>query len=279
MSAQPAAMRARPAAVSAPPVVRTARRNPWGAVYLALMYGFLFAPIAVLVVFSFNTSRLNAVWTGFTLAWYGELFRDVEILRATKNSLVVAFASTLVSTAIGTLTAFAVHRRRFRGKPLLEGVLYIPLIIPEIVMGIALLAFFVLAGFKLGLGTVIIAHIAFSISFVTVVVRARLHGLDRAYEEAAMDLGANEWQTFWRVTLPLVMPGILAGALLAFTLSLDDFIITFFTAGPGSTTLPLRVYGMVKLGVSPTVNALSTLMVTVTLVLTVFAERFRRASV
>jgi spermidine/putrescine transport system permease protein len=166
-----------------------------------------------------------------------------------------------VATIIGTLAALALQRYRFPGHALSESVLYIPVIIPEVVMGISLLAFFAQAGMRLGLTTIALSHIAFNIPFVTLVVRARLHGFDRAIEEAAMDLGANEITTFWRVTLPTIMPGVLAGAMLAFTLSLDDYVITYFTAGPGSTTLPLRVFSMVRFAVTPEVNALSALWV------------------
>src|SRR5690606_38588617 len=184
-----------------------------------LVFALLYLPIVVLVAFSFNASRLNVVWEGFTLQWYGEMVRDAAIVRAARNSLIVATVSTIVSTLLGTLTAFALARHRFRWKRWLEGLLYIPIILPEIVMGISLLAFFALVGMRLSLTTMIIAHITFCAAFVSVVVRARLHGLDRTLERAAMDLGANEWRTFWKVTFPLVSPGIIAGALIAFTLS------------------------------------------------------------
>lgn len=260
----------------------------WGKRLLGLhawlVFAFLYLPIVVLVAFSFNASRLNVVWEGFTLQWYGEMVRDAAIVRAARNSLIVATVSTIVSTLLGTLTAFALARHRFRWKRWLEGLLYIPIILPEIVMGISLLAFFSLVGMRLSLTTMIIAHITFCAAFVSVVVRARLHGLDRTLERAAMDLGANEWRTFWKVTFPLVSPGIIAGALIAFTLSLDDVIISFFTAGPGSTTLPLYVLSMVRLGVNPKVNALSATMLVVTFLLMTIAyllpmgRRMRRAA-
>jgi spermidine/putrescine transport system permease protein len=238
----------------------------WLRIYAILAFAYIYLPILVLVIFSFNTQKLNVRWEGFTLHWYGELLQDANILLAARNSLIIATTSTLVSTVIGTLAALSLQRYSFRGKTASEATLYIPVIIPEVVMGIALLAFFVQVGIGLGLLTITLAHIAFSIPFVTLVVRARLHGFDRAIEEAAMDLGANELTTFWRVTLPTIMPGVLAGALLAFTLSLDDYVITYFTAGPGSTTLPLRVFSMVRFAVTPEVNALSTIWI-----LTVFA--------
>ncbi len=243
--------------------------------YAILAYAYLYLPILLLILFSFNTSRFSVQMEGLTLRWYGDLFRDRAIWEATRNTLIVAFTSTAVSTVIGTMAALALHRYHFRGKGFSEATLYIPVIIPEVVMGIALLAFFAQAGFTLGLLTIIIAHIAFSIPFVTLTVRARLQGLDRSIEEAAMDLGANELVTFWRITLPMIMPGVLSGALLAFTLSLDDYIITLFTAGPGSTTLPLRVFSMLKQAVTPKVNALSTLWLLVILVVLLVSQRLQ----
>lgn len=229
--------------------------------YAILAYLYLYFPIIILVIFSFNTQRLNIQWEGFTLAWYRVLITDSEVLLATRNTLLIAFFSTIVATILGTLTALGLHRYRFPGYRLSESALYIPVIIPEVVMGIGLLVFFSLIRFKLGLVSIALSHIAFSIPFVALVVRARLHGYDKVIEEAAMDLGANEAITFFRITLPTILPGILAGALLAFTLSLDDYVITFFTAGPGSTTLPLRIYSMVRHSVTPEINALSTIWV------------------
>jgi spermidine/putrescine transport system permease protein len=231
--------------------------------YAALMYSFLYVPILILIIFSFNKSRLNAVWTGFTFEWYGKLMQNSDVLAAAKNSLTVGAVSTIVATMIGTFAA---------GKTALDGMLYLPIVIPEIVMGISLLAFFALVKIPLGIMTLVIAHITFCIPFVVVIVRARLEGFDRSLEEAARDLGANEWQTFTKVTLPIIGPGILAGALLSFTLSIDDVIISFFVAGPSSTTLPLKIFSMVKFGVSPEINALSTLMLVITLTIAVFAQ-------
>jgi spermidine/putrescine transport system permease protein len=233
----------------------------WLRIFAVLVYVYIYLPILILIVFSFNEQRLNIRWTGFTLEWYRALFRDQAILDATRNTLIIAVVATIVSTFIGTMAALVLQRYRFPGYTAAESTLYIPVIIPEVVMGISLLAFFALIGFRLGLTTIALAHIAFCIPFVTLTVRARLHGFDRSIEEASMDLGANELTTFRRVTLPTIMPGVLSGALLAFTLSLDDYVITYFTAGPGSTTLPLRVYSMVRFAVTPEVNALSTLWV------------------
>jgi spermidine/putrescine transport system permease protein len=241
----------------------------WLRGYTFLAYLYLYIPILILIIFSFNTMKLNIRWEGFTLSWYGILFRDQDIIQATRNTLIIAAISTLVATVVGTLAALAMQRYRFPGYAASETLMYIPIVIPEVVMGISLLVFFVMIHLTLGLVTITLAHIAFNIPFVTLVVRARLHGYDNAIDEAAMDLGANEMSTFWRVTLPTILPGVLSGAMLALTLSLDDYVITYFTAGPGSTTLPLRVFSMVRFMVTPEVNALSTLWV-----LTVFIVLF-----
>ena len=234
-----------------------------------LMYLFMYAPIVILILFSFNASRYASSWEGFSLRWYQVLFNDRAIGLALRNSLLVALLATAISTVIGTMAALALERYDFWGKLSFDALLYLPIIIPEIAMAVMLLLFFILTRVQLGLGTVIIAHVAFCVSYVAVVVCARVAGLDRTLEEAAQDLYANEWQTFRRVTLPLIMPGIVGGALLAFTLSLDDFVITFFTTGPGTTTLPIQVYGMIKTGVTPEINALSALMLVVSVVLVV----------
>jgi spermidine/putrescine transport system permease protein len=261
----------------------------WLRLIAILTYVYLYLPIIILIIFSFNTQKINVQWEGFTLRWYKDLFNDQEVMIALRNTLLVATISTVIATVIGTLAALALQRYRFPGYVAAESMLYIPVIIPEIVMGIALLALFSQSslilqklspvfGFSLGLGTITIAHIAFSIPFVALVVRARLHGFDKSIEEAAMDLGANEITTFRRVTLPTIMPGVLAGALLAFTLSLDDYVITYFTAGPGSTTLPLRIFSMVKTAVTPKVNALSTLWVVTVFVLLLIGQIAQRRS-
>jgi spermidine/putrescine transport system permease protein len=211
------------------------------------------------------------------------------VVNAAKNTLTIAGVSTVVSTIIGTMAALALQRYRFRLRVFSELSLYVPIVIPEIVMGISLLVLFnaIFNGLNaalglqgdqrlvLGLGTVIVSHIAFSIPFVVLTVRARLTGFDKSVEEAAADLGANEWNTFWRVTLPLIMPGVLSGALLAFTLSLDDFIITFFTTGPGSTTLPIYVYGLLRRIITPEVNALSAVWIGVVLIALLISQRLQ----
>ncbi|MQL50738.1 spermidine/putrescine ABC transporter permease PotC [Desulfofundulus thermobenzoicus] len=243
--------------------------------YGFLVYAFLYLPIMILVVYSFNRSKLNAVWTGFTVDWYAVLVRDTAIIQAAWNSLVVAVLSTFIATMIGTLAAVGMHRYHFRGKTALNGMLYIPIIIPEIVMGISLLVFFSLVKIPLGLLSLILAHVTFCIPFVVLTVRARMEGFDRHLEEAAMDLGASNLQTLRYVTMPVIMPGILAGVLLSFTLSLDDVIISFFVSGPGSMTLPLKIYSMVKFAVTPEINALCTIMMVLTLLLVLIAERLR----
>jgi spermidine/putrescine transport system permease protein len=250
----------------------------WLRLYTLIAYIYLYFPILILIVFSFNTMKLNVRWEGFTLNWYRVLFNDQQVLLATRNTLIIAIFSTIIATVIGTLAALAMQRYHFPGYNVSETVMYIPIVIPEVVMGIALLVFFVLAHITLGLVTIALSHIAFNIPFVALVVRARLHGYDNSIDEAAMDLGANETITFWRVTLPTIMPGVLAGAMLAFTLSLDDYVITYFTAGPGSTTLPLQVFSMVKTMVTPEINALSTiwvLLVFVVLLIGQIAQRQR----
>jgi spermidine/putrescine transport system permease protein len=235
--------------------------------FAALIYAFLYAPILVLVFFSFNSTRSTQVWTGFSLEWYGELLRDQSILDAFRISMIVGVTATAIATVIGTLTALAMTRYHFRGKTFADSTIYAATVMPEIVVGVSLLVFFVAATIPLGIVTIIIAHVAFTISFVTIVVRARLSGMDRSVEEAAQDLGASPVQTFLRVTLPLILPGVMAGALLAFTLSFDDFVITFFVSGVGSSTLPLKIWSMIRFGVSPAINALSTVVLVVTMVL------------
>jgi spermidine/putrescine transport system permease protein len=272
------------------------RRHPLIFSAAILVYTFLYAPILVLVLFSFNASRANVTFEGFVpkfsqqvvmdgslvksspcgpFHWFCELGKNRDVTQAARNTLTIAFISTISSTIIGTMAALALQRYEFKLKLFSQLSLYIPIVIPEIVMGIGILTLFSqlfaalnqslgLTGdsrLSLGLGTVIVSHIAFSIPFVTLVVQARLQGFDKSYEEAAMDLGANEWTTFRRVTFPMIMPGVLSGALLAFTLSLDDFVITFFTNGPGSTTLPIYVYGLLRRIITPQVNALSTVWI------------------
>ena len=248
--------------------MRKGRAALWAAAIVA--YLFLYLPLAIVVVYSFNDSRLNAEWVGFTIDWYRKLASNDEMISAAINSLAIALVASLVSTALGTMAGVAMHRYRLRLLPVL---VLTPIAVPEILMGVALLIFFVLLNFTLGLVSVALAHIAFCIGFVAIVVRARLAGMDESLIEAARDCGATPWQAFRRITLPLIMPGVIAGALMAFTLSIDDFVITFFTAGAGTVTLPLQIYSMIKIAVTPEVNAVSTLLMLLTLVLILVAAR------
>ena len=252
------------------------RAPGWLVAVVGAVYLFLHAPILVLMVFSFNNSKFSVDWRGFTLQWYHRLLERPDILQGLKISLIVGVGATVVSAVFGTLVALALARHRFRGRRLFEGFLYVPVVTPEIVVGISLLILFALLKFPLGVTTITIAHVAFCISFVVIVVLARLEGMDRHLEEAAMILGADEITTFWRVTVPQLWPGILAGALLAFTMSFDDFVITSFVSGPGSSTLPIVVYGMVRRNVEPSINAVSTIILLVTAILIYVADRLLR---
>jgi len=248
------------------------------AVHTALVYLFLYAPIAVLVVFSFNAARQTATWDGFTLDWYRSVLADDALLHSARNSLLVAALTTVAAVLLGTPAALGLARHEFRGKRATQALLYLPVIIPEVVLGAALVTFFGAVELRLSLWTVVLAHVVFSVSYVAIVVRARFAGLDPSLEEAARDLGAGPFETFRRVTLPLAAPGILASALLVFTLSIDDYVITSFVAGVGATTLPLHIYSLLKVGVTPEVNAVSTLLLAGTVVLIVLAQRLLRGS-
>ena len=252
-------------------------RRLWLRLTMGLTLLFLYAPIVVLVVFSFNDSRRNIVWRGFTTRYYEKAWNNGSLIEAFTNSLTIAFISTAVSIVLGTLAAIMLWRFRFPGRSAFEGAIALPIIIPEICMGVAMLAFFARIGWPtdlpwpLNLGAITIAHISFSFPFVTMVVRARLQRFNVELEEAARDLGASGWQTFRDILLPYMRPGLIAGALLAFTLSLDDFVITFFTAGPDQITFPVKVYSMVRFSVTPEVNAASTVLILITLLLTAIA--------
>ena len=237
---------------------------------------FLYLPIALVVVYSFNASELNVLWAGFTLRWYADVWHDGQLMEALRNSLIIASATTAISCALGTGSAWLLYRYRFRGSGAVRAVIFIPLIVPEIILGVSLLLLFSAARVQLGFTTVTIAHVTFCFPFVMIAVRARLAGLDPALEEAAMDLGATPFQAFVRVIVPYLMPAIVSGALMAFTLSLDEFIVTYFTYSAAATTLPVKIYGMIKPGLKPTVNALSTLLIVATAVLVLAAEWARR---
>jgi spermidine/putrescine transport system permease protein len=251
------------------------------SIHAWLVFAFLYLPILIIVALSFNQSRFGVHFTGFTFDWYLRLFGNERVFDFLMNTLIVAVVSTTASTILGTLLAIGLVRYRFRLQAALRYLLYVPVVVPDVVMGISLLLLFdvvrdAIGWPRLSLFTIIMAHITFQIAYVTLVVRARLTLLDPTLEEAAQDLGATPWQTFREVTLPLIMPGVIAGALLAFSLSLDDFVVTFFTAGPGSTTLPLYIFSSVKLGITPEIHALSTLMVGATILLLVLGRLYWR---
>ena len=227
---------------------------------LLIVFMFLFLPICVLIVFSFNTSKLNIMFEGFTLKWYYELFKNPILLEALWNTLLVAVISTLISVIIGTISAYALKKFDFPFKKFINELLYIPVVIPEIVLGISLLCIYSLLKIELGMFTLILSHVAFSIPFVIINVNSVLDTMNPNLEEAASDLGASKIKTFFKVVIPSLIPGILSGAQLAFTLSLDDVVISYFTAGPESNTLPLQVFAMIKTGVTPDVNAMITIM-------------------
>lgn len=236
------------------------RAARWAALGLALAY--LYAPIVLVVVYSFNASRLVTVWGGWSLRWYGALFANQQLVASATTSLQAALAAATLATILGTLAAIALDRfGRFPSRGLFAGMIYAPLVLPEVVMGLALLLLFVAVGLERGFGTLVVAHATLGLGFVTIIVRARLAGFDRALEEAARDLGAGPLTAFARVTLPLVAPAVVAGFLLAMTLSLDDLVLASFNSGPGSTTLPMRIYSEVRLGVTPQINAMSTLLI------------------
>jgi len=258
----------RPLSVAPPATVRDrvpGLFEPAIKIWAGAVYAFLFLPIVFVIVFSFNESRLVAVWGGFSLKWYGIAWADHAVLEALRTSLVVASINAVLAVAFGTLAAVGMVRvgRRLRG--VFETMVYGTIVTPEIVIAIASLLFFVTINFDLGIPTIVIAHVVYNTSIVSLIVRSRLAGMDRTLEEAAQDLGATPIRTLWRVTLPLLYPAILAGGLLAFTFSFDDFVLTFFVAGAGSTTLPLLIFSMLRFGVSPVINAVATVMLVVTL--------------
>ncbi|MBL0373065.1 ABC transporter permease [Rhizobium sp. KVB221] len=241
--------------------MRKTREKLYGRLTLVLVFGFLYLPIAVLVLLSFNASGLPTTWSGFSTKWYVSLFGNSEILRAAWNTLVVAIFATLISTVLGTMLALGMEARRRKSNSL-EALAFAPMVIPDIVLAVALLSFLSRLNLTLGLHTIVISHVVFDLAFVCSVVRARLKNFDYSIVEASRDLGGSAWTTFWRVTFPVILPAIIAGALLSFTLSVDEFIIAFFTAGAGrsSITLPMQIYSMIRFGVTPEINALATLV-------------------
>ncbi|MCI8647195.1 MAG: ABC transporter permease [Firmicutes bacterium] len=248
---------------------RLRKKRLWGRVsnvYAFLVYLFIYVPIIVMVIYSFNDQKNNYYWNGFTTEWYEKLFTNSDLVGYLGISLIVAVAATIISVIIGTIGALGLVRFEFKLKSVISNSLYIPIVVPEVVLGISLLMLFEIANFPLGMTTMILSHATFCIPFVVIIMRGRIAGMDLSIEEASMDLGANRLITFFRVTLPLLIPGIMSGAFMSFTLSIDDVIISNFVAGPYATTLPVKILSMVKTGLSPEVNALTTLMVLVLLV-------------
>lgn len=241
-----------------------------------LGYLFLYVPLLLLILYSFNNSRVNVEWVGFTLHWYKVLFSDIQLMDAALNSLIIAVIASSVSIVLGTLAGISLHKYKLR---LLPGLVLIPIAAPELLVGVSLLLFFLMINFTLGLPSIALAHIAFCTSFVAIAVKSRMHGMDDSIIDAARDLGATPFKAFWLILLPTIFPGIIAGGLMAFTLSIDDFVITFFTAGVGSSTLPLAIYSMLKMGVTPEVNAASTMIILVTLILMAIATKLSPAIV
>ena len=259
-------------------------RRKWLQVLFAVIFFVLYAPIVTLIAFSFNTDKRGIVWRGFTFDNYVKAWNNGPLIEALTNSLVIALIATVFATILGALAAILLWRFRFPMKGAYEGFMALPIVIPEICMGVALLLFFVNSGmmaffvnmpWPLNLGNIIVAHVVFCFPFVAVVVRSRLVGFNRQLEEASKALGASEWQTFWSIIVPYMKPGLIAGALLAFTLSLDDFVITFFTSGPETVTFPVKVYSLVRRGVSPEINAASTVLIVITVVATVIAMKLQ----
>lgn len=259
----------------------------WLRILFVAIFFVLYAPIVTLIAFSFNTDKRGIVWRGFTFDNYVKAWNNGPLIEALTNSLVIALIATVFATILGALAAILLWRFRFPMKGAYEGFMALPIVIPEICMGVALLLFFVNSGmmaffvdmpWPLNLGNIIIAHVVFCFPFVAVVVRSRLVGFNRQLEEASKDLGASEWQTFWSIIVPYMKPGLIAGALLAFTLSLDDFVITFFTSGPETVTFPVKVYSLVRRGVSPEINAASTVLIVITVVATVIAMKLQAPS-
>lgn len=241
-------------------------------VWTWLVFAFLYLPIVLLIVFSFNKSKLNIVWTGFTLDWYVKLMDNAPIIRALRNSLIIAGVTTVASVILGTIGAWLLYRYRYPAVRALNTLIFVPMVIPEIIMGISLLILFTVVEFGLGFTTIIISHVTFCFPFVLVAIQARLSGLDPFLEEAAMDLGATPLKAFWLVIVPYLLPAIFSGTLMSFTLSLDELLVTYFVASPSSATLPMKVFGMAKVGLNPMLNAISTIFIVGTAILVLVSE-------
>ncbi|PTY07535.1 spermidine/putrescine ABC transporter permease PotC [Opitutaceae bacterium EW11] len=250
--------------------------NAFLGAWTLAVFAFLYVPIAVLVVYSFNESRLNIIWQGFTTRWYTELLHNAPLLTALKNSLLIAVFTTFFAIVLGTAGAWLLYRYQFRATRLIHALVSIPMIMPEIIIGISLLIFFTTVSLSLGFTTVVISHVTFCFPFVLVAVQARLQGLDPSLEEAALDLGATPFQAFWRIIVPNLRPAIVSGGLMAFTLSMDELIVTFFTTSAKSATLPIRVFGMAKIGLNPMLNALSAVLILATIASMLFSGNLKK---
>lgn len=257
------------------------RRFSWfNAVSLTFGFAFLYTPMLILIIYSFNASKLVTVWAGFSTRWYGELLHDQAFLDAAWVTLRVAVASSTLATILGTMAAYGLIRGgRFFGRTLFSGMIYAPLVMPDVILGLSLLLLFIAIGLDRGILTIVLAHTTFAMCYVSVVVSSRLVTFDRALEEAALDLGASPWQTFRLVTLPIIAPAVISGWLLAFTLSLDDLVIASFTTGPSSTTLPIKIFSSIRLGVSPQINALSSIMIGIVTIGVIIASVVSKRSI
>lgn len=256
--------------------MKKSKSNIANLTVFTFVMAFLYIPLVILIIFSFNNAKIVTGWKGFTFKYYYELFANREILTAFWNTILVGMLSTVISTILGVLSALALENKKFTGRKFLSGLIFLPLIMPDILMGVSLALLYNFMKIQTGLWTVLLAHITFCVSYTVIVIQSRLEGFDYSMEEAAMDLGANKFQIFTKIKLPLIMPGIIAAALLAFTLSIDDFIITFFTTGRGFNTLPIYVEGAIRRGTITTINALSTLMIGFTFIFAAATSRFRK---
>jgi spermidine/putrescine transport system permease protein len=252
------------------------RRVPFKNCYIAVILILMYVPILIVIVYSFNAGRLSSLWRGFTLDWYGELFKDRALFTALRNSLVLAVSSSFAAAVIGTLGASGMSRAQLPAGKVMEYLSILPVMIPEIILGMVFLTFFALLGLPLGMSTLIIAHTAFCVPYVYLLVKARLAGLDKSYVEAARDLGAGEWRAFYDITLPLVLPAVVSGMLISFAMSFDDVIVSVFVTGPHTNTLPIKIYSQIKTGVTPKTNALCTLLFAITVVLCLFSAYLAR---
>lgn len=244
--------------------LRKQKRNlVLSTIYACLVYTFIYIPVVTLIIFSFNDQEANTEWKGFTLNYYAKLFQDAELIEIFGLTLFIAVTVTILSAVIGTLGAVGLSKFEFKGKKMIDSALYIPIIIPEVVLAVAMLCIMSLVNFPTGTGAIILGHTTLTLPYMVITVKSRMSGFDKSIEEASMDLGANRIVTFIRVTLPMIIPGVMSGAFLAFTISLDDFIVSNFVAGPKSVTLPVKVYSMLKVGIRPEINALSTLIISV----------------